>query len=90
MRDICLGTGCEDGTLLYWQLLEQPVSGLPAAATDKLLRAVLLWRTTTAALCAAGTQLDDAQGLSAANAALLKRRGATRDPQQMPSTSDKS
>jgi WD40 repeat protein len=65
-----LVTGCHDGSVLKWQVIEE---------TDQC-RAQLQWSATNGTLTVAGASIQDVDGLTQLNKELLKQRGAVGEP----------
>ncbi|KAK3809385.1 MAG: WD40-repeat-containing domain protein [Benniella sp.] len=59
-------TGCEDGSVLQWQVM----------AEDDQCRVRLRWSAANGALTVTGASIQGARGLTALNKQLLKQRGA--------------
>ena len=70
---IYLITGCDDGSVLKWQVVEE----------EDLCRVRLKWSATNGALTMTGTSIHDVRGLTQTNKRLLKQRGATGEPENI-------
>ncbi|KAK3809371.1 MAG: WD40-repeat-containing domain protein [Benniella sp.] len=64
-----LVTGCEDGSVLKWQVLE-----------EDQCRVQLQWSASNGRLTVAGASIQDVRGLTKFNKKLLKKRGAIDKP----------
>jgi WD40 repeat protein len=74
-----LVTGCQDGSVLKWELSE-----------DKdQLHVRLCWSATSGSLMTQGISIGDVRGLSIVNTKLLKQRGAIGEPKSVMRSMDK-
>lgn len=67
-----LVTGCQDGSVLKWQVLE-----------EDQCRVQLQWSASNGALTMTGTSIQGARGLTALNKQLLRQRGAIGEPEHL-------
>ncbi|KAK3809339.1 MAG: WD40-repeat-containing domain protein [Benniella sp.] len=67
-----LVTGCRDGSVLKWQVLE-----------EDQCRVQLQWSASNGALTMTGTSIQGARGLTAPNKQLLQQRGAIGEPEHL-------
>ena len=67
-----LVTGCQDGSVLKWQVLE-----------EDQCRLQLQWSASNGALTMTGTSIQGARGLTALNKQLLRQRGAIGEPERL-------
>ena len=70
----CLVTGCEDGSILKWEVIEEE---------EEKCRVQLQWSATRGALSTTGASIQDVRGLTTLNKKLLKQRGAAGEPESM-------
>jgi WD40 repeat protein len=67
----CLITGCQDGSVLKWQVIEE----------DGQCHVRLCWGATNGSLTVTGASIQDVHGLTPLNKQLLKQRGAEGEPE---------
>jgi len=67
-----LVTGCKDGSVLNWQVLE-----------EDQCRVQLQWSASNGGLTVTGASIQGARGLTALNKQLLKQRGAIGEPEHL-------
>jgi len=68
-----LVTGCDDGSVLKWQVVEE----------EGLCSVRLQWSATNGALTMTGASIQDVRGLGQINRQLLKQRGAVGEPEDL-------
>jgi len=68
-----LVTGCYDGSVLKWQVIEE----------EDRCHLQLQWSASKGALTVTGASIQDVQGLTALNKQLLKQRGAIGEPENL-------
>jgi hypothetical protein len=61
-----LVTGCEDGSVLKWRVIEK----------ERQLHVDLCWSATNGSLTVAGALIQDVRGMTPSNMQLLRQRGA--------------
>ncbi|KAK3809363.1 MAG: WD40-repeat-containing domain protein [Benniella sp.] len=67
-----LVTGCQDGSVLKWQVIE-----------EDQCRVQLQWSASNGALTMTGASIQGARGMTALNKQLLKQRGAIDEPEHL-------
>ncbi|KAK3807325.1 MAG: hypothetical protein J3Q66DRAFT_89048 [Benniella sp.] len=67
----CLVTGCQDGSVLKWQVTGE----------EGQCHITLCWCATRGTLTVAGASIQDVSGLTSLNKQLLKQRGDVREPE---------
>jgi len=70
-----LVTGCEDGSVLKWQVMEEE--------NDGQCRVNLCWGATKGCLTVKGASIQDVRGLTSLNKKLLKQRGVVGEPENL-------
>ena len=68
-----LVTGCEDGSVLKWQVTEE----------EEQCRVTLCWSATNGSLTVTRASVQDVRGLTTLNRQLLKQRGAEGEPENL-------
>jgi len=72
----CLVTGCEDGSVLKWQVTED----------EEERHVTLCWGATNDTLTVTGALIQDARGLSSLNKLLLEQHGIEGKPESEAAT----
>ncbi|KAF9358768.1 hypothetical protein BGX34_008773, partial [Mortierella sp. NVP85] len=70
-----LVTGCEDGSVLKWQVMEEEKGGQ--------CRVNLCWGATKGCLTVKGASIQDVRGLTSLNKKLLKQCGVVGEPENL-------
>ncbi|KAK3821637.1 MAG: WD40-repeat-containing domain protein [Benniella sp.] len=68
-----LVTGCEDGSVLKWQVIEK----------EGQCHVKLCWTAANGSFTVTGASIQDVQGLTSLNKQLLKQRGAEGEPENL-------
>jgi hypothetical protein len=68
-----LTTGCGDGSLVRWQLIED----------EQLCNVRMCWNASSGKLTVSGTSIQGVRGLTELNKQLLKHRGAIGEPEHV-------
>jgi hypothetical protein len=68
-----LVTGCQDGSVLKWQVIEE----------EEQCHVNLCWAAKNSSLTVSGALIQDVRGLTSLNQQLLKQRGAKGEPENL-------